>query len=157
MAPHAGLNALMLLLWANPMTDESDAIVRGWRDFLGRFEWAYALTLTTGSPCSKEAMAKEFGRFIRRLERVGQQGLRWFYAVETTHAGHYHLHALLGDTAQTSPARLRHFWKFGFTKILPVHEPQGAIAYAVKSLGSPEAFWDFSPRLRQRPRRRNGG
>lgn len=113
---------------------DSAALRLGWRNFLARTHWDHVVHLTTRLEKSDEDLLAEFRRFARRVTRVTQCPVQFFVAVEDTHAGRGHLHALLAGTSRLLVARIGCDWKLGHSQVKLVTEQSKAIGYTTKHL-----------------------
>jgi hypothetical protein len=129
-----------------------------WGQHLHQYDWSHFVTLTPRFPdYSAERLVRGFrDGFIRRLAHVIQGPIPWFYALERSPAGVFHLHALLARAERASIAQVRAAWQLGFTDAGIYDPPRRGAWYVTKTLGLPPAGferWDASSRLPRKRRR----
>ena len=124
---------------------EGGTLRRAWADHLTRYEWSHFVTLTTRLAMTPEQLRREFvSSFVRRLARMAQGPVPWFYVVERS-AGMPHLHALLAGADDLSLEDVRRAWKHGFTDAERYDSKRGAAYYLTKEMARPGST-DASPR-----------
>ena len=139
---------------------EGRALRQAWADHLTRYEWSHFVTLTSRLSMTPDHLRREFvSGYVRRLARMAQGPVPWFYVVERS-AGMPHLHALLARTDDLSLEEIRRAWKLGFTDAERYDARRGAAYYLTKEMvdaetgASPGADdYDLSRRLPPRARR----
>lgn len=113
---------------------DGGALRRAWADHLTRYQWSHFVTLTTRLTMTPDQLRREFvSGYVRRLARVAQGPVPWFYVVERG-AGMPHLHALLGGTEDLSLEEVRRAWRLGFTDAERYDAGRGAAYYLTKEL-----------------------
>lgn len=140
-----------------PTREQRTASAESWRDFLGRWEWDWFVTLTFRPHRGKrvgsrarlphpEQTDKLFRLWISKLNRhlYGNHwskkgiGVGWVRASEPHKSGALHYHALLTGTGVTDARRLD--WKdewfslAGFSRIEPPKSQDAVQAYCAKYL-----------------------
>lgn len=117
---------------------KTEEFVRAWGDYLNGFAWDHWVTLTSRvHECSAERLTAEFTRrFVRRLERYAKRRIGWFYAMEQTRAGSFHVHALLHGSGALSPHALQQAWQLGISKVDRYRLGHGASWYLAKEIGT---------------------
>ena len=109
-----------------------------------RREWHHFVTLTTARSYSRQSLDKAFqSGFVRRVARVAQRKIGWWYVIEDSADFRPHVHALLWGTRALTAHQLRRAWPPGRCDIR-AYDPSGRAAhYMVKSFrGGLE--WNFS-------------
>ena len=105
------------------------------------------ITLTTRFPRSGDALAREFTNvFVRRLERIAQRRVLWFYSVERTHEAHLHIHGLLYGTSALRLLQIQSAWRLGITDVRVFQTARGGAQYVAKQCYSLQEY-DISRRL----------
>jgi hypothetical protein len=84
--------------------------------------WHHLATLTFAHEASLEVAHREFGGWVRSLERRGQRAVGWFLVVERGAAGRLHLHALLVGTQHLQTEELERTWRPGRAAV-SVYDP----------------------------------
>lgn len=103
------------------------------------------MTLTTRLAMTPDQLRREFvSGYVRRLARMAQGPVPWFYIVERG-AGMPHLHALLGGAEDLSLEEVRRAWRLGFTDAERYDHRRGAAFYLTKELAAPGSS-DAAPR-----------
>lgn len=132
-------------------------VAEAWGEDLHQYEWSHFAVLTPRFPdCSADRLVREFRNvFIRRLAHSAQGSIPWFYSVERSAGGIFHLHALLARTEQATIAHIRAAWRLGISDVSIYDTSRQGAWYVTKTLGLPWAGferWDASRRLpRKRP------
>lgn len=129
---------------------EKDRIQLGreWGAFLDRSEWSYFSTLTFKRSTTGEYAARQFLRWIRRLETVGRSRVDWVYFVERSPAGTVHLHALSRAPVGLTTDELDFQWTAGWSDHSKYERCRGAASYIAKELGTARLEeYDVSARL----------
>lgn len=122
-----------------------------WGEFLSSFVWTYFVTLTTRSASSADSLLRSFRRYERSLQRIAQQRVGYFVAIERTTVGHVHAHALF-DGPSGLEDHLAKRWLAGRTQVLKYDPARGAAYYVTKYMSDDCQLldYDLSPRLRRR-------
>ena len=108
------------------------------------FIWHHLATLTFAKEASLDIARKEFGNWVRSLERRGQRAVGWFLVAERGAAGRLHLHALLVGTQHLHIAELERTWRPGLAMV-SVYDPQQSGSYYIaKAIGLGAIDWDIA-------------
>jgi len=129
-------------------SDTSRRVRAEWDYFLRSVRWSHVATLTTRELVSVDHLRREFVHgFVRRVARLAQCPLAWFYVIEPHADGQrHHVHALLAHTESLKIAQLERAWKLGITRI-EVYDPRrGAAGYVSKHLTGNAVHYDVSRR-----------
>ena len=132
------------------MTSNDQQLTEAWEEFLGWFEWHHAITLTTRWAYSRYALSKEMQHgFARRLAKMTQGKVGWFYSMEDRVGGYPHLHALLGGTSHLTTTQVQRAWKSGMSRVRVLRaesltDSSAAVRYAVKHIGRIPAHHDIA-------------
>jgi hypothetical protein len=118
-------------------------IAQAWGDHLNSYQWDHWLTLTPRHlDCSPEKLAREFrDRFIRRLARAAGCRIHWFYAMERSFAGVFHLHVLVHGTGKMTTEAVQQLWRIGFSKVQRYCASLGACWYLSKTFDDSNCQW----------------
>jgi hypothetical protein len=129
--------------------DPSDGSVtrKVYAQFLAGFSWSHFCTFTA-PPTAEARLIRSFSQTVRRLERVAQGPVRWFWVRERGSWGTPHLHVLLSGTDKVSCQRIRKEWRLGHCDVSPYDPSQGGVFYLTKDLFSEYSLWDVAPKLR---------
>lgn len=124
---------------------EAGTLRQAWAYYLTRYEWSHFVTLTTRLATTPEQLRREFvSGYVRRLARIAQGPVPWFYVVERS-AGMPHLHALLAGAGDLPLEEVRRAWKHGFTDAERYDSRRGAAFYLTKEMTGRGSI-DASPR-----------
>ena len=118
--------------------------------FLAGFGWSHFCTFTA-PPAVEARLVPSLSQTVRRLERVAQGPVRWFWVRERGSGGTPHLHVLLSGTDKVSCQRIRKAWKLGHSDVSPYDPSKGGVFYLTKDLFSEDSLWDVAPKLGQPP------
>jgi hypothetical protein len=117
-----------------------DALIRESARWIAERRWHTFATLTFETEVDEPTAAKEFERYVRRLE---QRSLGWvsYFAVaaKSPAFGRVHLHAVLGFRRQPSAIAYRTAWLAGLAKINRYDEGRGGHQYIASHVPIPEA------------------
>lgn len=128
-------------------------VVTAWGEHLASFEWAHMATLTPRFPDTRpERLARDYQqKFIRNVARAVGRSVPWFYAMERSRGGVFHLHALLGNTESLDVRELRREWEGGISKITRYSSTGAAAWYVAKTLDRPNDRWERWDASRRTP------
>ena len=118
-----------------------------WGHWLGGFSWNHFVTLTFGSRADRPYALKQFGRWIRDLERRAQQPILWAVAPERTTDEHVHLHALLSGSDTLTREDIERSWQPGFARSTRYDARLGASYYLAKAIDNEWCELDVDRRL----------
>ncbi len=113
-----------------------------WGDWLGEFEWTHATTLTFRRPHTVEAARRELQRHLRDLAHRAHSKVACFWAMERTHQGHVHIHALVD--VPLSDAEVEQSWQKGRAKVERYDPDRGWRHYITKEIGDSAVAYDIS-------------
>jgi len=139
----------------NPVPAATNADYGSW---LNEYQWDYFVTLTTRHPGSERSLTKEFKDcFVRRLDKVAQRSISWFYVVEYSANREPHLHVLLWANGKLSRRQLETAWKLGYTEVRAYDRSLGGTYYVTKTVTTSHPdnydFSRFLPPVRDGARR----
>lgn len=122
--------------------ERAESLRQAWANWLRRFGWAHYCLLTSERELGREAFARAFSAWTRRLTRVAQQGVQYFCALEIgPNGGRCHIHALVAGTECMLPARLAREWPLGGVDIQVYDAVRGGTWYVVKAIaGDPDSY-----------------
>ena len=110
--------------------------------FLGRFPWEQAVTLTVdpkrfSRPVRKEYVEREAVRWCQEVARAVRYPVGWLVATESGRSGLWHSHALLTDVGTDEATALAKLWEIrnGRTHVRAVTDAVGATMYGTKHAG----------------------
>jgi hypothetical protein len=116
------------------------------------FIWHHLVVLTFAHEANLDRARREFGDWVRSLERRGQRAVGWFFVAERGAAGRLHLHALLVGTQHLHVTELERSWRPGRATV-SVYDPQQAGSYYLaKGIGLKADDWDIAPASKLRRR-----
>jgi hypothetical protein len=146
-----------LVARATPDRYGADATREAWGRFLRGFHWDHFATLTYRAPVAVGRAERDVWMgWIRRLERIAQRRVSYFYVVEPTVSGWPHVHALVAGTADLRIDQLEGTWRAGYRRIVRYDPARGASWYVSKDLLDRALTWDVSKRLVTRVIERKG-
>ena len=122
---------------------------QAWGDFLERYHWTAAATLTFSKPTHPELAARTFESFIRNLELRSQGRVGWFLVIENTAAGLSHIHALL-DGDSLTPEHVGEAWRFGRSQVELFEARRGWSHYITKEVADGAVHYDLGGFRRNR-------
>lgn len=133
----------------NTMRRESQ-VRQAWGEWLERFPWDHYVTLTFKDKSGPDLARRSFDRWIRRLEQEAKLPLLWFVGHENGRLlGRLHLHALVGNTREVSPAVMEKLWTPGWSRIMPYQPTLGAAYYVTKYVTKEMLDYDVSPNFKR--------
>lgn len=117
--------------------------------YLQTWHWHHFLTLTTAWRTSETELRTLFqAGMIRRLARVAQRPIAYFFAIER--AGNAdprpHIHALIAGTDLLTVDRIRLSWRHGYGSVRRYDPRRDAALYSTKDLLLDPDSYDFSRR-----------
>jgi len=135
-------------------TDNGRALKQAWGRHLVRYPWTHFATLTFRQESVQDYARRQFGSFVRRVEREIGGSTYWFYGTEFGNLGRLHLHALLGRTESLPREVLEKLWLCGHSRFRD-YDPKigadkgdgitGAAYYVTKYITKDLADYDVSP------------
>ena len=109
------------------------------------FLWDHLVTLTFAWEPSLDIARKEFGNWVRSLERRGQRAVGWVFVAERGAAGRLHLHALLVGTQHLQLVELEGTWRPGIADVSVYDPHRPGSFYIAKGIGLGATDWDIAP------------
>lgn len=128
------------------MLNKSYATREAYSTFLSRFAWTHFATFTA-PPTAEDRLTHALAQTIRRLERVAQGPVRFFWVLERGSGETPHLHVLLTGTGRLCCERIARAWHLGRSDVAEFDATRGGVYYLTKSLLDPDARWDLSRQL----------
>jgi len=130
----------------NPVRAATSTDYGAW---LNKYKWDHFVTLTTEHSMSEHRLLRKFqDQFVRRLDKVAQRPISWFYVVEYSANREPHLHVLLWANGKLSRRQLETAWKLGYTEVRAYDRSLGGTYYVTKTVTTshPDNY-NFSRRL----------
>ncbi|WP_310571407.1 hypothetical protein [Gemmatimonas sp.] len=116
------------------------ALIRESARWIAQRRWHTFATLTFETEVDEPAAAKEFERYVRRLEQRSLGRVSYFaVAAKSPVFGRVHLHAVLGFTRQPPAIAYRKAWLAGLAKINCYEEERGGYQYIATHVTIPGA------------------
>ena len=120
---------------------------------LYRYKWTHFITVTTKRPISPGLLCVEFRRAMDRLASYSKGSVRYFYSIEPSQPGHWHIHALVWVARPTPDEKLARAWKRGWWHVRRYDPTAPGCYYVVKWLRQdlydsskmPPTFWPAGP------------
>ncbi len=158
----------------NDKRPSARSLAAAWGEYLAPYAWDHWVTLTFAPPCPPQLGGpvrlgparpgaerpgpppdyahREFGRFVRRVERRAREPVWWFRGDELgERLGRLHLHALLGGTGGLLETSLGREWRVGFSLVKRYDPALGAAHYVRKYATKGLADYDVSGGWRCEP------
>jgi hypothetical protein len=114
-------------------------------EHLKAYDWSQFVTLTNAKPVGNEGARRTFLGYHRRLTRVFQRPIPYFYAIEGDRGtGERHVHALLGRLHGVPLELIRRPWSSGQTHAAVYDANRHAAFYLTKAIAIDPDSYDLS-------------
>jgi hypothetical protein len=122
-------------------------IANSYGSFLAQFDFAWYVTLTYATECSKGAARSKFKEYALDLERAAGTAIFWFCVDEIGVFGRCHQHALIGNVQHLSRAIWERRWRHGHARILCYDPGRDAAYYVTKDIAHPNCEFMLSDNI----------
>lgn len=117
-----------------------DALIRESAQWIAERDWDGFATLTFESEVDEIAAAREFEKYVRRLEQRSGGSVSYFaVAAKSPVFARVHVHAVMGFKRLPPAIAVRKAWHAGLVKINRYEAGRGGNRYIASHVGIPEA------------------
>ena len=118
-----------------------------WANYLNQLVWDHAVDLTAVERTAIDPLIRRFVNWIRKLARVAQRAIPYFYAVESHSSGAPHIHSVVAGTRDIRCEHVADLWGRDQSCVREYDPGRGAAGYFSKSVLEEGAIYDVSRRM----------